>query len=130
MIRVLVCGGRDYADRNAVFEALDEVAERHNGVRIIQGGATGADALAREWCVTRHESYMNFPADWKKHGRAAGPIRNRQMLDEGRPDVVFAFPGGRGTADMIRQAELVPVPVEKFPDLGRSALSETTGEGK
>lgn len=115
MIRVLVCGGRDYTNRNAVFEALDEVAERHNGVRIIQGGAAGADALAREWCQARGCTYENFPADWRTHGRAAGPIRNRQMLDEGKPHVVFAFPGGRGTADMIRQADAARVPVERMP---------------
>ena len=45
-----------------------------------------------------------FPADWKVRGRAAGHIRNQQMLDEGRPHLVVAFPGGRGTADMVRRA--------------------------
>lgn len=113
MIRVLVCGGRDYAGRDTVFEVLHEIAQRHNGVRVIQGGAPGADMLAREWCRIHGYVYEHFPADWKKHGRAAGPIRNKQMLDEGRPHVVIAFPGGRGTADMIRQAEAAGVPVER-----------------
>ena len=52
-----------------------------------------------------------YPADWQKHGRAAGPIRNQQMLDEGKPDLVVAFDGGRGTADMIARAEKAGVRV-------------------
>jgi hypothetical protein len=43
-------------------------------------------------------------ADWNTHGRAAGPIRNQRMLDEVKPELVVAFPGGRGTADMVRRA--------------------------
>jgi hypothetical protein len=115
MIRVLVCGGRDYTNRRILFDALDRIAERHNGVHVIQGGATGADALAREWCRERMCSYSHYPADWRAHGRSAGPIRNKQMLDEGRPHVVVAFPGGRSTADMIRQAEAAAVAVERIP---------------
>jgi hypothetical protein len=52
-----------------------------------------------------------YPADWAKHGRAASPIRNQQMLDEGRPNLVVAFPGGRGTADMVRRARSAGVEV-------------------
>jgi hypothetical protein len=44
-----------------------------------------------------------YRADWAKHGRAAGPIRNKQMLEEGKPDLVVAFPGGQGTANMMSQ---------------------------
>ena len=46
-----------------------------------------------------------FPADWAKHGKAAGPIRNAEMLTEFLPDYIVAFPGGKGTADMLRKAE-------------------------
>lgn len=101
MIRAIVCGGRDYADRETLFKVLD-------GIRpdlVIQGAAKGADAMALEWCHSRMVECWNMPADWKKHGKAAGPIRNRRMIEEGRPDLVIAFPGGIGTADMIRQAE-------------------------
>jgi hypothetical protein len=58
-----------------------------------------------------------YVAQWKKHGRAAGPIRNQRMLDEGKPDLVVAFPGGRGTADMIRRAERAGVPVQQVQQL-------------
>jgi hypothetical protein len=61
-----------------------------------------------------------YVAQWKKHGRAAGPIRNQRMLDKGKPDLVVAFPGGRGTADMIRRAERAGVPV-RIADRDRAA---------
>jgi hypothetical protein len=71
---------------------------------IIHGGAKGADMLAEKWAVYNGVRHQKFAADWAAHGPAAGPIRNRRMLVEGKPDVVIAFPGGRGTADMVWQA--------------------------
>lgn len=63
--------------------------------------------------MDRRVAYLNYPADWEKHGRAAGPIRNEKMLIVGTPDMVLAFPGGRGTADMIRKAEAAGLPVRR-----------------
>lgn len=114
MERILVTGGRDYADQAMLFGALDMQAEQARIYRIIQGGASGADQLARFWCHSRMVQYENYPADWKAHGKAAGPIRNQQMIDEGKPTMVFAFPGGRDTADMIRRATAAGIPVHKF----------------
>ena len=120
-MRVLVCGGRDYADRASVFSELDALRERHGPLTVIQGGAPGADMLARMWCRDQKRVHMiNEPADWKAHGRAAGPIRNGVMLAECKPSLVLAFPGGRGTADMIRQAEAAGVPVVRVPSPIRS----------
>ena len=102
--RILVCGGRDYADQAFAFGVLDMLAERGPVNTIIQGGASGADKLARMWAITRNCHFDEYPADWQAHGRAAGPIRNQKMLDDGKPTLVVAFPGGRGTADMIRRA--------------------------
>lgn len=114
MSRVLVCGGRDFADRELFDDVMSEVASQRRISHIIQGGASGADALAREWCVKWRYTYEHFPADWKRDGKAAGPIRNQRMLTEGKPDLVIAFPGGRGTADMIRRAEAAGVPVRRI----------------
>ena len=113
-MRILVCGGRNYADREAVFRALDEVCIDNPdcAVTVIQGGADGADALAREWCNARAIPCLNVPADWKAHGRAAGPLRNQRMLTY-KPHLVIAFPGGRGTADMVRRAEIAGIEVRK-----------------
>jgi hypothetical protein len=112
--RILVCGGRDYADQAMLFGVLDMESEARSIYSIIQGGADGADRLARLWCHSRRVRYDNFPADWRSHGKAAGPIRNQQMLDEGKPTKVFAFLGGRGTADMVRRAKKAGVPVFHF----------------
>lgn len=110
--RILVCGGRDFSDRDAVFGALDLVKSAVGEMTVIQGGASGADALAREWCAKQPSIHMiNEPADWNAHGRAAGPIRNQKMLDDHKPDCVLAFAGGRGTADMVRRARAAGVKV-------------------
>lgn len=105
-MRVIVCGGRDYADREKVFAELDSIrlSVPLDTLMIIQGGAKGADALAREWCLQRHVEYVNVPADWEAYGKRAGPLRNLKMVTKYRPHLVLAFPGGRGTADMVKQA--------------------------
>ncbi|EHL99357.1 hypothetical protein HMPREF9946_03119 [Acetobacteraceae bacterium AT-5844] len=104
-MRFIVCGGRDYRDRKAVFAALDLLNERKGIDFLIQGGATGADMFAWEWADERGVRCGSYPADWEAHGKKAGPIRNQKMLDEGRADGLIAFPGGRGTADMVARAE-------------------------
>ncbi len=109
---VLVCGGRDYTNVKAIRDSLDMV----DVTSIIAGGASGADAIGREEAIRRKLDFKMFPADWSAHGRAAGPIRNKQMLDEGKPDLVMAFPGGRGTADMVRRAKAAGVPVMEIQD--------------
>jgi len=110
-VRVLVCGGRDFSDQRAVDVALDDLHDNKGITRIIEGGASGADRFAYEWAAINCVPIEHFVADWKRNGRAAGPIRNKQMLDDGKPDLVMAFPGGRGTADMVRRAEAANVPV-------------------
>lgn len=113
MRRILVCGGREYADQAMLFGYLDLIAEGCGVAVIIQGGAKGADFLARMWAKTRGVELLDFPAQWRLHGRRAGPIRNQQMLDEGKPDLVIAFPGGAGTANMVKQARRKRVEVRK-----------------
>jgi predicted Rossmann-fold nucleotide-binding protein len=115
-MRVLVCGGRNYADRDQVYAALDAVWHEapHDTMMVIQGGAKGADALARDWCVTRMVEYANVPADWQAFGLQAGPLRNQKMISKYRPSLVLAFPGGKGTADMCRRAIEAGIPI-KYP---------------
>jgi YspA, cpYpsA-related SLOG family len=116
-MRVLVCGGRDFKDKDLLEKELDKIHEPKffnpgNIKLLIQGGASGADYLAREWASTKAVGVRTFKADWYKYRLRAGPIRNKQMLDEGKPDLVIAFPGGKGTADMIRQATVAKVKVK------------------
>lgn len=111
-MRVLVCGGRDYADRARVFVVLDKLHAEAGVDLIIEGGARGADSLAREWAMAHHDvASETYPADWENQGSFAGPARNQRMLDEGRPDLVIAFPGGKGTEDMKRKARRAGVEV-------------------
>lgn len=111
-MRVLVCGSRNWADRAAILRELSRFPQ---GTTIIEGGCRGADRLAVGAAEELGFKVVEFRADWKQYGRAAGPIRNRRMLDEGRPDLVLAFHAdikkSCGTADMVRQARRAGVPV-------------------
>ena len=100
-MKVLVCGGRDYDDQAFVSQTLSSFVI----TTIMQGGAEGADTLAQNYALAHFIPLWTFRANWKEHGKAAGPIRNQSMLDYGKPDLVIAFPGGRGTADMVRRAK-------------------------
>jgi hypothetical protein len=101
-MRVLVCGGRDYQNKERVFQVLDLIHKKlKEKMIIIHGGARGADTLAGEYARERQLEELVFPADWKTHGKSAGAIRNTQMLKEGTPKLVVAFPGGNGTKHMI-----------------------------
>ncbi len=110
-MRVLVCGGRDFNNEDYLLEALHILDMRVKISAIIQGGARGADLLARKVAEECNIPMFEFRAQWKQHGKAAGPIRNKRMLEEGNPDMVLAFPGGPGTANMIAQARAADVPV-------------------
>lgn len=122
MMRILVCGGRAYEDRDAVWRWLDQNTPRTEpdehgndmpkGVTIIHGKCpTGADKFADEWAVVNWCNVEEYPADWRTHGLASGPIRNSRMLKEGKPDIVIAFPGGAGTRDMVSKAKRAGIEV-------------------
>lgn len=116
-MKLLVCGGRYYANRELVFATLDRI-DKQRGVKIlIEGGANGADALARQWARRRGVICATVPAVWAKRGRAAGPIRNAAMLTLG-PDGVLAFPGGSGTENMKQLARDAGVTVMEVADVG------------
>lgn len=115
MRRILVCGGRDFTNRDFVFSTLDAFRLVYPTISIvIEGGARGADALAKEWAIHRGLSLTTYKADWGQHGKAAGHIRNKQMLVEGKPDCVVAFPGGAGTRNMIGQARAAGIPAFEY----------------
>lgn len=104
-MKVLVCGGRNYNNFNHVQTTLDSIHKETPISLIISGAAKGADTLGEQWAKMRNVPVERFPADWNEYGKAAGAIRNQQMLAEGRPDLVVAFPGGNGTLDMIRRSK-------------------------
>ena len=90
--RVLVCGGRDFHKIKIAYNILDVVEPKH----IISGGAAGADSLAEKYAKENYIPITIYPANWPKYGKGAGPIRNKQMLEEGKPTMVVALSGGKG----------------------------------
>ena len=108
-MRLLICGGRDFNDRKLFRQTM----EQKQGIKlIIHGGAKGADTLADIWAKAHGIPVVRMDALWDAHGKRAGGLRNQAMLDLLHPDGVLAFPGGNGTADMIRRAEKAGLPVQ------------------
>jgi hypothetical protein len=130
-MRLLVCGGRTYGEmpdlcpreqyqryrqkvdreRFILFETLDQLHKKRNFTDLINGAAKGADRHAVRWALPKRLTINSFRPDWKNLGKGAGPIRNQQMIDIGKPDLVVVFPGGDGTADMVRRARAANIEV-------------------
>lgn len=107
--RVLVCGGRDFNNKDLLWKTLDnlfidegDMLPNPNKIScIIQGGARGADLLADGWAVSNWVKSETYKPDWDTYGKSAGYRRNKDMLEKGKPDLVIAFPGGKGTKMMV-----------------------------
>ena len=115
-MRVLVCGGRDYGETDTdqmaeIYFAIRDIHEKTPIDALIHGDSRGADRCAGSLAKELGIKVVPVPADWRTHGKAAGPIRNQRMIDDFRPDLVLAFPGGRGTADMVARAEAAKIKV-------------------
>jgi predicted polyphosphate/ATP-dependent NAD kinase len=111
-MRVIVCGGRGPCDTERVHAVLDWYHSEHPIGCLMEGGATGVDAAAATWAIEHDVGHMTFEAYWANEGLSAGPKRNTRMLMVGA-DVVIAFPGGPGTADMVQKANKKEIPVIK-----------------
>lgn len=108
---IFVCGSRDFSDKDLLFKTLDGIVDGTDKVLLIHGNAAGADSAGREWALTHKFRHQPFQADWGMYGKAAGPIRNKEMLDElvlkkeeGNEVICFAFkssPVSKGTDHMI-----------------------------
>lgn len=94
--QVIFTGGRTYMNPRKVFRILNYLGV---GLAIVGDCPTGLDKYVRELC-----DYKEYKADWETEGLAAGPIRNRKMLEENRDCLVIAFPGGKGTKNCIKTA--------------------------
>lgn len=114
-MRILVCGGRNYCDQDTIKKKLAELCERYPNSTLVHGGAPGADSWSGYIGGILGFAVECHTAQWAKFGKAAGPMRNQEMLDSG-VDLVVAFPGGRGTADMLDRARLAGVAIEEVRD--------------
>jgi ABC-type Fe3+-hydroxamate transport system substrate-binding protein len=130
MKKWLVCGSREAPASlsNYVADVLDRIIILEGRPSAIcEGEAQGYDNLAKTGAKDRRVNCVGYPADWKKHGKGAGPIRNKQMLDQFQPDIVIAFPGKNGTNDMIRQAKEAGVKVIRIPSPETLGYESTRG---
>ena len=134
-MRCLVCGGRDFGknpkvsdekknEYEFVYKTLGEILHPivtddidtwlpPKDLTIISGGASGVDSIAIDWAVVNWVNFEVYKADWRTYGKSAGMIRNKQMLDSGI-DLVIAFPGGKGTANMVAIARQSGVSVKEI----------------
>jgi len=118
-LRLLVCGSREWTDRDLLAVTVDQAVTEHGrgrpGVVLIHGGARGADRLAGQLARARGWELEVYPAEWDRDGRSAGVRRNHRMLQTGRPELVLAFTddlaASRGTADMVCRARRAGLPV-------------------
>lgn len=115
---VLVTGDRTWDAKHIIMQVLQELKPS----KVIQGGALGADTLARMCAAVLKIPCKEYVAEWNVYGRAAGPKRNKQMLDDGKPDLVVAFHDNleksKGTKNMIMIANRHGVPVHLYNSKG------------
>lgn len=102
-------------DAEFLNKELDALHARDTFTCVIEGEARGADKLGAAWAARNDVPVEKYPADWNRYGRGAGPVRNKQMIVEGKPDLVVAFSydikNSKGTANMIAQARRYDLPV-------------------
>jgi len=114
-IRLLVCGSRDWKNKNIIAAYIEQISKRDTGVKcVIEGGASGADIIGRVVAQELKIPVITFLANWQKYDKKAGMLRNQQMIDEGKPDFVLAFhnniDASKGTKDMIQRAKKNNIP--------------------
>jgi hypothetical protein len=107
-LKVIIAGGRDYQVTLEDWQKLNEIPI----TEVVSGGASGADKGGEQYAEDKQIPVRKFPADWKEHGRAAGPIRNREMAQYA--DAVVLFRGGIGTNSMKAEAEKAGIAIYDF----------------
>ncbi len=118
--RIVICGSRDWNDFQTIKNYLEKICEQYKStdITIIHGGCKGADSIAGYLAKQLKMNVIVYKADWIKYGKSAGPKRNQQMLDEGKPDYVIAFHNdinnSKGTLDMITRAKKNNIPIEIY----------------
>lgn len=114
-MKFLFCGDRNWNDIEYILTVMQVLQEVFGDFTVIEGEANGADSISRECAIELGLLVEKYPADWNKFHRAAGPIRNQQMLTEGNPDGVLAFhndlKSSKGTKNMVDISMKIGLPV-------------------
>lgn len=103
VMKILIAGGRSFSDKQFLFLYMDQWEDE--ATVVISGCAKGADSLGEAWAKSRGIPVERFPAQWSRYGRKAGPLRNIEMLEKGKPDLVVVFKGGTGSKHMATIAK-------------------------
>ena len=114
-MKFLFCGGRNYKNIEKILEVMIELKNSFGDFVVIEGEANGADSISREVANELSLVVEKYPAAWNKYGKAAGQIRNREMLISGKPDGVLAFHddlnSSKGTKNMVDISRKANIPV-------------------
>jgi hypothetical protein len=127
-MRVLVTGGRNYNNAAFFYQFMEALHKKVGITALIEGGASGADRMAATWADAENLPHLIFKADWDNvdvpgayakvnnktglvYNAMAGFQRNQDMIDDGKPDLCIACPGGSGTADMVRRCKKAGIKV-------------------
>lgn len=117
-MKVLICGDRAWMHSKVIMKVIEELKP----TVVIEGGCSGADSIARECAFALNIQVDEYKAHWNEYGRAAGPIRNKEMIEEGRPDLVVAFHNNikksAGTKNMLMQAKKYYIPTKLYNSKG------------
>ncbi len=113
-MKIIVAGTRDLQDRTLVFVAIDSSPWKHQITEIVSGCAQGVDQFGEEYATIKGLPVARFPADWKTHGRPAGPIRNKQMADYADALVAVWDGSSKGTKNMIDEMERIGKPTHVY----------------
>lgn len=120
-MRLLVCGGDRALPRDTVFQVLDFLTGREDVELMIHRGADGTEAAAEEWARERELASLRLPAQWKKRGERAGPVRDVQMLHL-KPDLLVVFPAAPGADELVRRARDAGVLIARATERGEVTI--------
>lgn len=118
-MKLAVVGNRTFNDIELMTKVLDRYRAEHPDLTIVSGAAPGADTLAAEYGRRHDLEVIGYPADWAKHGRRAGPLRNTQIVNDAEMLIAFWDEVSIGTRDSITKAHAKGVPVLVVTPMGR-----------
>lgn len=128
--KVLVCGGRKFDDEKFLYDILDAMHAEFKFTEIIHGGAFGADKLAGKWALERGIKETVFKPNYSKYAPRIAPLRRNTVMAQQKPDLVVAFPGGSGTADMVKKSYQHKLNVIVLDEAPRGLLRKLIRKGK
>ena len=114
-MKIIIAGSRLFADKNFLYEQMDQMYSNGNFKEVVCGMAIGADSLGRAWAIDKKIPVKEFPANWQKYGKRAGILRNQQMADYADLAVLFWDYKSKGTENMLYEMSIRIKPVTVIP---------------